>query len=257
MKTRINTKIPKKKKQNVTRVRRKRTTKKVAKHAQRKTIKGGATEIISIPLIYLVAGAAALIAISENNSLPHGDVSNGTLSTDSILNIKNPFTFPSLSSFKKKMPTSVTPTSVKPSSVTPSSVKPKSTTSYDNNYVELRDRNREMIRKKYIFTEKIMGGPGTGDNNVEFRKKRALEGNDKAFESAGTDNGEKLEKIYNDIKKFILIENDPDKVYEREVNVINNNKDMNESDKKEKLDKSRIKRDDVKEYMKQNGLLSI
>lgn len=257
MKTRINTKIPKKKKQNVTRVRQKRTTKKVAKRARRKTIKGGATEIISIPLVYLVAGAAALIAISGNDSLTDRDVSNGTLSTDSILNIKNPFTFPSLSSFKKKLGTSETPSYVKPSSVTPSSVKPKSTTSFDNNYADLRDRNKEMIRKKYIFAEKIMGGPGDGDNNVEFRKKKALEGNDQAFESAGTDNGEKLEKIYNDIKKFILIDNDPDKVYEREVNGINNNKDMNELDKKAKLDKSRIKRDDVKEYMKQNGLLSL
>jgi hypothetical protein len=266
MKTRNNENLRRKKVKRAGRTRKgKQTRRKRLGKDRRKTMRGGSTEIISIPLIYIVAGMAAMIAGSTLSGLDKKIDNDG----GPVLNIPNPLG-PLIANIippgdnsdktsrdtpKSEQPKSEQPKSEQPKSEQPKSEQPKSTGSSDNNYAKLRDRNIDMIGKKYELVEMVMDGPGSGDKNVATRKDRTLKKNQAAFESAPDDNGKELENIYSDLKKFIASdENNPDKIYEQEIDKLKS-KDMSDADIKTEKDKIAKKRDKINDYLKKNDLI--
>ena len=256
MKTRNNENLRRKKVKRAGRTRKgKQTRRKRLGKDRRKTMRGGSTEIISIPLIYLVAGMAAMIAGSNLSGLDKKIDNDG----GPVLNIPNPLG-PLIANIMPPCDNSDktsrdTPKSEQPKSEQPKSEQPKSTGSSDNNYAKLRDRNIDMIGKKYELIEMVMDGPGIGDKNVAIRKDRTLKKNQAAFESAPDDNGKELENIYSDLKKSIASEeNNPNKIYEQEIDKLKS-KDMSDDDIKTEKDKIAKKRDKINDYLKKNDLI--
>ena len=251
MKTRNNENLRRKKVKRTGRTRKGKQTRRTRLGKdRRKTMRGGSTEIISIPLIYIVAGMAAMIAGSSLSGLDKKIDNDG----GPVLNIPNPLG-PLIANIMPPGDNSDKTSRYTPKSEQPKSEQPKSTGSSDNNYTKLKDRNIDMIGKKYELVELITDGPGTGEDSAPNRKIKALKKNQEAFESAPNDNGKELENIYSEIKKFISREdNNPNKIYESEVAKINN-KDISEDDKKTEKDKSAKKRDKINDYLKKNNLI--
>ena len=251
MKTRNNENLRRKKVKRTGRTRKGKQTRRTRLGKdRRKTMRGGSTEIISIPLIYIVAGMAAMIAGSTLSGLDKKIDNDG----GPVLNIPNPLG-PLIANIMPPGDNSDKTSRYTPKSEQPKSEQPKSTGSSDNNYAKLRDRNIDMIGKKYELVEMVMDGPGSGDKNVASRKDRTLKKNQAAFESAPDDNGKELENIYSDLKKFIASdENNPDKIYEQEIDKLKS-KDMSDADIKTEKDKIAKKRDKINDYLKKNDLI--
>ena len=280
MKTRINKNRPRKIRRGLRTRKRNPKSRKRKNTGRHKTLKGGATEIISIPLIYAVAAATAFVAAVTAAS--PSDITSAT----SNINVPNPlnqvmgkpFSIPSIFSGTAPAPLAPAPAPLAPAPLAPAPLAPVAPVStgapvapvstgapadpvstggppsgsIDSTYTKLRDRNIDMIGKKYVYVEMI-DGPGSGDNSVVNRKSRALEKNQAAFESAPSDNGQALEKMYGDIKKFITIDNNPTKVYEKEVANINKEY-ISEEERDVKIAKSAEKKKRLDAYIEQEQI---
>ena len=285
MKTRINKNRPRKIRRGLRTRKRNHKSRKRKNTGRRKTLKGGATEIISIPLLYVVAAASAFVAAVSAATTTDNTTATSNINVPNPLNqvMGNPFSIPSI--FPGTAPDALAPAAPvstgAPAPLAPAPAAPVSTGapaplapaplapaplapaapvstgappsgSIDSTYVNLRDKNIDMIGKKYVYVEMI-DGPGSGDNSVVNRKSRALEKNQAAFESAPSDNGQALEKIYSDIKKFITIDNNPNNIYDKEVAKINR-EGITDEEKLAKIEKSAEKKKRLTEYIKEINL---
>lgn len=277
MKTRINKNRPRKIRRGLRTRKRNHKSRKRKNTGRHKTLKGGATEIISIPLLYVVAAASAFIAAISAATTTDNTSATSNINVPNPLNqvMGTPFSIPSI--FPGTIPDALAPAPAAPVStgapapLAPAPAAPVSTGapavappapavpaplstgappsgSIDSNYAKLRDRNIDMIGKKYVYVEIIRDGPGSGPESVPNRKSRALEKNQAAFEAAPSDNGQALEKMYIDIKKFIAIDNNPNNIYEKEVAGIRG-EDISDEEKRAKIEKSAEKKKRLKEYI--------
>ena len=275
MKTRINKNRPRKIRRGLRTRKRNHKSRKRKNTGRRKTLKGGATEIISIPLLYVVAAASAFVAAVSAATKSDNTSPTSNINVPNPLNqvMGNPFSIPSI--FPGTIPDALAPVSANPAPVStapaapiaapavpavaapavaaptaPVSTGAPPSGSIDSTYANLRDRNIDMIGKKYVYVEIITDGPGSGPESVPNRKSRALEKNQAAFESAPSDKGQALEKMYSDIKKFITIDNNPNNVYDKEVAGIRR-EDISDEEKGSKLTKSAEKKKRLNAYIQQ------
>ena len=269
MKTRINKNRPRKIRRGLRTRKRNHKSRKRKNTGRRKTLKGGATEIISIPLIYAVAAASAFVAAISAATKSDNTSPTSNINVPNPLNqvMGNPFSIPSIFPVSALDPVApvaappATPVSTAPVAPPVAPVAPVAPPtapvssgappgSIDNNYAKLRDRNIDMIGKKYVYVEIITDGPGSGPESVPNRKSRALEKNQAAFESAPSDKGQALEKMYSDIKKFITIDNNPNKIYDSDVANINS-EGITDDEKRAKIEKSAEKKKRLNAYIQQ------
>jgi hypothetical protein len=258
MKTRINKNRPRKIRRGLRTRKRNHKSRKRKNTGRRKTLKGGATEIISIPLLYVVAAASAFVAAVSAATKSDNTSPTSNINVPNPLNqvMGNPFSIPSI--FPGTIPDALAPVSANPAPVSTAPAAPTAPVStgappsgsIDSTYANLRDRNIDMIGKKYVYVEIITDGPGSGPESVPNRKSRALEKNQAAFESAPSDKGQALEKMYSDIKKFITIDNNPNNVYDKEVAGIRR-EDISDEEKGSKLTKSAEKKKRLNAYIQE------
>jgi hypothetical protein len=269
MKTRINKNRPRKIRRGLRTRKRNHKSKKRKNMGRHKTLKGGATEIISIPLLYVVAAASAFVAAISAATTNDNTSPTSNINLPNPLNqfMGNPFSIPSI--FPGTSPAALAPVSAAPAAppaapvsapaaapvsapaAAPVSTVPLSTGtppsgSIDNNYAKLRDRNIDMIENKYVYVEMIV--PPEKIDDIPGRKTNALENNRVAFESAPSDKGQALEKIYSDIKKFITIDNNPNKIYDSDVANINR-EGITDDEKRAKIEKSAEKKKRLNAYI--------
>ena len=282
MKTRINKNRPRKIRRGLRTRKRNHKSRKRKNTGRHKTLKGGATEIISIPLLYVVAAASAFIAAVSAATTTDNTSPISNINVPNPLNqvMGTPFSIPSIFPVSAPAaPAAPAPAAPAPAApapappapaapapaapapappATPVSTAPLSTGappsgSIDNNYAKLRDRNIDMIGKKYIYVEMIV--PPKQKDGIPGRKNNALEKNRAAFESAPSDNGQALKKIYSDIKNFISIDNNPNKIYDTEIAGIRR-EDISDDEKRVKIEKSAEKKKRLNAYIQQIQLES-
>jgi hypothetical protein len=266
MKTRINKNRPRKIRRGLRTRKRNPKSRKRKNTGRRKTLKGGATEIISIPLLYVVAAASAFVAAVSAATTTDNTSATSNINVPNPLNqvMGTPFSIPSIFPVSALAPADPPVSALAPAApalapaapaapAAPVSTAPVSTGappsgSIDNNYAKLRDRNIDMIEKKYVYVEMIV--PPEKKDDIPVRKNNALEKNRAAFESAPSDNGQALEKMYSDIKSFITIENNPNKVYDKELDGIRG-EDISDEEKRAKIEKSAEKKKRLNAYIQQ------
>jgi hypothetical protein len=274
MKTRINKNRPRKIRRGLRTRKRNPKSRKRKNTGRRKTLKGGATEIISIPLLYVVAAASAFVAAVSAATTTDNTSATSNINVPNPLNqvMGTPFSIPSIFPVSALAPADPPVSALAPAApalapaapaapaVAPGTAlapgappAPVSTGAppsgpIDNNYAKLRDRNIDMIEKKYVYVEMIV--PPEKKDDIPVRKNNALEKNRAAFESAPSDNGQALEKMYSDIKSFITIENNPNKVYDKELDGIRG-EDISDEEKRAKIEKSAEKKKRLNAYIQQ------